>query len=113
MGPSLSRNQSAVQSPPQTPSNITEFNPRVKAPVSAEEIECCLAVVVLVGFVNFGLGKDDQAGAAVVPFELDLVALEEVLLRCWRVEVRYIIYSNRGRLTLVLMSQVAKGTPLQ
>ena len=94
------------------PTEITEFNPGVKASVCAEEIERCLAVVVFVCFVHFRLGKDDQAGAAVVPFELNLVALEEVLLRCWRVEVGNVVHSNCGRLTLVLCERSRHRPPL-
>src|SRR5436305_13406476 len=94
------------------PTEITEFNPGVKASVCAEEIERCLAIVVFVCFVHFRLGKDDQAGAAVVPFELNLVALEEVLLRCWRVEVGNVVHSNCGRLTLVLCERSRHRPPL-
>ena len=102
------------------PTEITEFNPGVKASVCAEEIERCLAVVVFVCFVHFRLGKDDQAGAAVVPFELNLdrppMLLRQELDRddavLGRVEVGNVVHSNCGRLTLVLCERSRHRPPL-
>lgn len=48
---------------------------------SAEQVQRGLAVVALAGAVDVGLGQHQEAGAVLVPLQLDLVTLEEGLLR--------------------------------
>lgn len=74
----------------------------VKRTVRAQEIERRLAVVALAGAVNIGLRQHEDAGAALVPLELDLVALEKCLLRNGGVELWDIENANGGGLALAL-----------
>ena len=59
---------------------LTKLNPRIETSIGAEQVQCRLTVVVLICLVDFSLSKYDQASAVIVPLELDLIALEEVLL---------------------------------
>ncbi|KAG9938375.1 eukaryotic translation initiation factor 2A, partial [Aureobasidium melanogenum] len=66
---------------------LVQGNARVKSAAGAKNVHVGLAVVTLVGLVDIGLGQDDQASTLVVPLELDLIGLEEGLLRDRRGEV--------------------------
>lgn len=80
----------------------TQGDTRVKGTAGAKNVHVGLAVVTLVGLVDIGLGEDDQAGALVVPLELDLVGLEEGLLRDGRGEVGDVEDLDLGRHALAL-----------
>ena len=83
---------------------LVELDARVKGTVGAEDVHVGLAVVALVGLVDVGLRQDDDAGAEVVPLELDLVALVEGLLRDGRVELGHLEDLDRGRHSLGCVS---------
>ncbi|KAF1737110.1 hypothetical protein CRV24_002725 [Beauveria bassiana] len=72
----------------------------IERTVCAQEIEGRLAVVALTRAVDIGLGQNEDAGTALVPFQLDLVALEKRLLRDGGVELGDVENADRGRLTL-------------
>lgn len=80
----------------------TQSDARVKGTAGAKNVHVGLAIVTLVGLVDIGLGQDDQAGALVVPLELDLVGLEERLLRDGRGEVRHVENLDLGGHALAL-----------
>lgn len=58
----------------------TQINPRIKAAIGAQEIQGCFAVVRFARSVDLGLSQYDETCTLVVPFELNFIALEEVLL---------------------------------
>lgn len=80
----------------------TQSDARVKGTAGAKDVHVGLAVVTLVGLVDIGLGQDDQAGALVVPLELDLVGLEESLLRDRRGKMGDVEDLDLGRHALAL-----------
>lgn len=85
MGPSLSVDasqlaQQAVRQQRFTLNELTERHAAVEATSCAHEVHVGLAVVVLVGLVDVGLGNNEQHGASGIPLPLDLVGLEKGLL---------------------------------
>lgn len=79
-----------------------EINSGVERAVRAQQIHCCFSIVALSGLVDLCLCQDDQVGAGIIPLELNLVALEEVLLRDGSGEIRNIVDSDGGWLSLLL-----------
>ena len=79
---------------------LTQLYSRVESPVGTEQVQGGLAIVTLARPVDLRLRKDEQGGSLGVPLELDLVALEEALLRHRRTELRYIKHLDRRRLSL-------------
>ena len=79
-----------------------EVNSGVESTVRAQQIHCCLSIITFAGLVDLCLCQDDQGGACIIPLKLNLVALEEVLLRDWGGEVRNVVYSNCSWLALLL-----------
>lgn len=77
-----------------------EVNSRVKSAVRAQEVQSCFSIVALSGFVDLRLCQDDQGGTRNIPFELNLVTLEKVLLRDRDGEVRDVVDSDGGWLSL-------------
>lgn len=66
----------------------------------AQQIQRGLAIVALARAIDLGLGKDQKAGALLVPFQLDLVALEEGLLGDGAVEEGDVEHLDGSGLTL-------------
>lgn len=66
----------------------------------AEKIQGSFTIIALSGAVNVGLCQDNQAGAVLVPLQLDLVTLEECLLGDRAVEERNVEDLNGSRLAL-------------
>lgn len=83
-----------------------EVDSRVESTVRAQQVHGCFAVIALPGLVDLGLRQDDECGACIVPLELDLVTLEEVLLRDGCGEVGDVVDSNGGWLALFLSALV-------
>lgn len=79
---------------------LVEVDAGVEATTGAEDVHVGLSIITLVGLIDVGLCEDDDAGAVVVPFELDLVALEEGLLGDGEVELGHIEDLDRGGLSL-------------
>lgn len=79
---------------------LTKGDSGVKAAIGAQKVHVGLAVVTLVGLVNVGLRKDNQACALVIPFHRHLVTFVEGLLRHSSVEVRHVEHFDGRRLAL-------------
>ena len=60
---------------------LVKSDTSVERAVGAQEVHVGLAVVALVGLVNLCLRQHNQSSSELVPLELDLVGLEEGLLR--------------------------------
>lgn len=60
---------------------LVKSDASVERAVGAQEVHVGLAVVALVGLVNLCLCQHNQSSSELVPLELDLVGLEESLLR--------------------------------
>lgn len=60
---------------------LVKSDASVERAVGAQEVHVGLAVVALVGLVNLCLRQHNQSSSELVPLELDLVGLEEGLLR--------------------------------
>ena len=92
--------------------NLTKINSRVEASICTEQVQRRLAIVALAGLVDLGLSQYNQACAFIVPLQLNLVALEEVLLRHGGIEIWNIEDLHCGRQTLCAPSalqQEAQG----
>lgn len=79
---------------------LVERNTSIERAVGAEEVHVGLSVVALVGLVYFCLCQHNQAGAQVVPLELDLITLEKGLLRNRASKLRNVVYLDGSGLTL-------------
>lgn len=66
----------------------------------AQQIQSGLAIVALARAIDLGLGKDQKAGALLVPLQLDLVTLEEGLLGDGAVEEGDVEHLDGSGLTL-------------
>ena len=62
---------------------LVQRHASVQSAVGAQQVESRLSVVALARAVHVGLSQDQEAGSPLVPLQLDLVALEEGLLRDW------------------------------
>jgi hypothetical protein len=80
----------------------TELDAGVESPIRAQNVHVRLAIVALVRLVHLGLREHNQARAAIVPLELDLVALEKRLLRHGRRKAGHVVHLHRRRLALAL-----------
>ena len=80
--------------------DLTKVNPRVEHAVSAQKVESRLPVVTLSTSVDISLGEDNDMSSGVVPLELNLVALEERLLRNRLRKLWHIEDLDSSRLTL-------------
>jgi hypothetical protein len=65
---------------PKVTGEHTKLDPRVEASIRTQNIQSCLSVVAFAGLVDLGLSKHDQRSTVIVPFQLDFITLEEVLL---------------------------------
>lgn len=59
---------------------LVQGHASIERAIRAEEIQRRLAIVALSGAIDIGLCEDENAGAALIPLELNLVALEKGLL---------------------------------
>lgn len=79
---------------------LVEGDASIEGSGSAEKIQGSFTIVTLTSAVNVGLGQDNQAGAVLVPLQLDLVTFEECLLRDGAVEERDVEDLDSSRLAL-------------
>lgn len=80
---------------------LTQFHTRVKATAGAEQVQSRFSVVTLASPVNLSLRKHKQSSSMSVPLQLDLVTLEEALLRHRRTKLRYKEHFNCSGLSLL------------
>lgn len=86
---------------------LVKSYPRIKSTTCAQHVECSLSVVTLACLVDLCLRKNNQGGTQLIPLQLDLVALEEGLLRYGAGELRDV--ENLDGSWLALMKEVSRS----
>lgn len=88
------------------PLKHTKFDPGVETAAGTEQVKRRLSIITLARPVDISLGKHKQGCSLRVPLQLDLIALEETLLRDGRAKLGHEEHPDAGGLSLQTLSAV-------